>query len=42
MRVLSSINKLLHLDRIRDAIFTELDIVMNLDESDEYGSMSKE
>ena len=42
MRVRSSISKLLHLDRIRDAIFTELDIVMNLDESDEYGSMSKE
>lgn len=42
MRVRSSISKLLHLDRIRDAIFTELVIVMNLDENDEYGSMSKE
>ena len=42
MRVCSSISKLLHLDRIKDAVFTELVIVMNLDESDEYGSMRKE
>ena len=42
MRACSSISKLLHLDRIKDAVFTELVIVMNLDESDEYGSMRKE